>query len=649
MARLVTLSRLLLLGLFVVAACRDDQRPGLTEPGTSPLATAAQSACISENEIRTLINQVFAVLPPNPSAPLAQFNTVKRHRDAGRIAQAQAQAQSLINFILNHYGKARNPSALLTPGAAGRPRPPVAHGKASNPSALLTERVTALINALYCYVGLGETTVLILPSDGETVVSEDGTLALKVDEGGLTQNTVFKATKGLGNLISQLDNFPAIWNLEILSGGLLPGTVITVQICPDPEVFNGISNLASLLTRLRLGHQRAGGFTVLTPPEDLPTDLECGFNGPSPSSIFGMRVPGWLQRLASAVLPEKAHAAPMVFQWGFRGVGGNTSEFSPFGPIDPMLSARGVGGNTSEFAPPALSNGPAPTIQGEVGTTATPDLDKITVKTVTFETPIEGVKVTWTLAPATTVEPEGEATLCAGETGIRFTNALGQADWPCINFGPTVGYSNLKAEFDASAVGGAEVFVNTDGGETNDPGTLNFLVYTFIPEPVSEGVFDFGSGGWSYLTLSQTTAAPAGWETNAFDAFAAGFTLNAPSPFGSRASTSTACPHLLPFATPWPLGSTAPNGGSDILVRKKFSLASASALSIRVSVDNDLVEIWLNGTKLNTVLMVHENCASPGTTEDFVFSAAGVAGTNQLAIRARDRGVLAYLNVKVSQ
>jgi hypothetical protein len=168
-----------------------------------------------------------------------------------------------------------------------------------------------------------------------------------------------------------------------------------------------------------------------------------------------------------------------------------------------------------------------------------------------------------------------------------------------------------------------------------------------LAESVDAALFDFGSSGWSAKQLSETTTAPVDWYTLTFNSSGAGFAQNLAQAFGSRGEDQAGLCSALTFGASWALGTTAANGGNDILARKLFTTASPTSVEVRVSVDNDLVEVWLNGTQLNDELLVHENCASPGTGEDFTFNATTVAGTNVIAIRARDRGSLAYLNVKI--
>lgn len=93
--------------------------------------------------------------------------------------------------------------------------------------------------------------------------------------------------------------------------------------------------------------------------------------------------------------------------------------------------------------------------------------------------------------------------------------------------------------------------------------------------------------------------------------------------------------------TPWPLNT-------DILLRKQFNLpAGVSDLRVAVAIDND-VQVFVNGKDISGGLVEHEGCA---TRDSFIFSAPQsilIEGENLLAIRARDRGELSYVDAQVT-
>lgn len=161
------------------------------------------------------------------------------------------------------------------------------------------------------------------------------------------------------------------------------------------------------------------------------------------------------------------------------------------------------------------------------------------------------------------------------------------------------------------------------------------LLYA-VPIPVSAKEFTiipYLDTGYSYKVVSHDEGD--GFELPSFD--------DSDFSFGSAGfgTQSGDCPLNNPTdtKTPWELDT-------DILLRKKFFLAAATSnLQVRVAVDND-VQVFLNGIDISGGLQTHEDCASLDT---FVFTASANVGTNLLAVRARDRGVLSYIDVQTVQ
>jgi len=88
--------------------------------------------------------------------------------------------------------------------------------------------------------------------------------------------------------------------------------------------------------------------------------------------------------------------------------------------------------------------------------------------------------------------------------------------------------------------------------------------------------------------------------------------------------------------------------GTDILVRKEFDLPpGATDLVVSVAVDND-VHVFINGDDISDGIQPHEECP---TRDSFSFAVPDRllrVGTNLLAVRGRDRGVLSYLDIQVT-
>lgn len=157
-------------------------------------------------------------------------------------------------------------------------------------------------------------------------------------------------------------------------------------------------------------------------------------------------------------------------------------------------------------------------------------------------------------------------------------------------------------------------------------------VVTAPPLPIA-----YSSGGYRYLVGSQ--GHTPGFESPAFvegEEWATGAAA-----FGSGSVTEQSCPLDATVQTDWDLNT-------DLLVRKQFQLDAvpATGVQIRVAIDND-VQIFVNGTEISDGFAMHEGCA---TLDSFIFTAPSEllqTGTNLLAIRARDDGVISFLDVRV--
>ncbi len=147
----------------------------------------------------------------------------------------------------------------------------------------------------------------------------------------------------------------------------------------------------------------------------------------------------------------------------------------------------------------------------------------------------------------------------------------------------------------------------------------------------------------SYRFLIGAANHTPGFESPSFVEGAGWATGNAP--FGSGGF----CPLDPTVATNWPLGTNA--APSDILLRKFFDLPSdfTKDLEIDVAIDND-VQVWVNGHDISGGLKLHEGCAAFNEPA-FIFTVSNSilqAGQNLLAVRARDRGVVSFVDLKIT-
>jgi hypothetical protein len=173
--------------------------------------------------------------------------------------------------------------------------------------------------------------------------------------------------------------------------------------------------------------------------------------------------------------------------------------------------------------------------------------------------------------------------------------------------------------------------------------------------------------GSSYLFLDGPQGHDAGFEAPGYQT---ANWLTGNGPFGSGDQGGTVCPlnsesgFTLNHA--WVLGT-------DLTMLKTFSLPQgwSTPITITAAIDND-IQLFVNGNALTTLngvplyafsgsdagnytfnptsgFITHENCATKGSlTFSVPASFLNVGGQNVLAIRARDRGTVNYVDVKVS-
>ena len=148
-------------------------------------------------------------------------------------------------------------------------------------------------------------------------------------------------------------------------------------------------------------------------------------------------------------------------------------------------------------------------------------------------------------------------------------------------------------------------------------------------------VVPYGASGYRYQVVGADDGV--GFEQPDFDdsTFADG-----DAGFGTRQGCELNNPDDV--KTEWPVET-------DLLVRRTFELpAGTTDLVVHVAVDND-AQVFINGYDVSDGLQVHEGCP---TFDSFNFAVPdGIlqAGTNLLAVRARDRGCAAYLDVEVTR
>jgi len=177
------------------------------------------------------------------------------------------------------------------------------------------------------------------------------------------------------------------------------------------------------------------------------------------------------------------------------------------------------------------------------------------------------------------------------------------------------------------------------GGRTGSFSTFGAVNFTGQVVPFQELGHRYLIGG----------PPPSGFELPSFDASS--------WPMGQAAfgggSVATTCPSLVStIHTTWPAAS---EGSTEIVLRKRFA-GSAENVQLHVPVDND-VQVFVNGHNVTSTggsvgedgFLSHEGCADPNSAFTFtVDNSFLLAGGNLVVVRARDRGVVSYVDVKVT-
>ncbi len=637
------------LTLLVLAGCAPDTTAPLASPGDGAGSFGFPSAVGSVADLRADLERLAIRTVPNKNAFLSKFDALVAAIPGDDYGD---ELLDLLNFL-----ELQVQQRYLQPPRRGSLSDCVIPGSGSGCETVgqLYDKVVAGIKDM---VGLDSdpaATICILP-DGHTsefcrAPKEDGTqgTGFVFFPADLFDKLTFVSVKSLGetSVNSGLDEYG--FTVEIRTapvsefGSIRP----TVVACVAPGL-----NQATL-DRLLLGHRRSADkyatppFSLLPEATDPAVEAEaidyCGAANGGPS-VFGLAPESPLNRLLvgarNLFLPAQlsASSAVILATRGFSGASGSPEEFSTFRAVD--RGVTGAGGSPEEFAPQANGGDPVPAVAGEIGSEAE-NVHVLVVQTPGTGRGVNGVKVTFTLADPITDLASSEASFCNEATTVEVVTGgyddggqpMGAARIPCLAFGTEAGYKNLKAEIDPTSVDGLACVVDDNGVCLEGTDVGNYLVWS-----KSEPAPDWESAGYRYLVTTKD-GGPEDFEAPSFDD--AGWTVGS-APFGSMGiSHSCALFNHHPPVTDWPLNT-------DILVRKRFSMSAAGQVSIQVAIDND-VQVFLNGVNVSGGLNEREGCATrPGIPDPFTFYGSVQAGENVIAIRARDRGVISYLDIRVA-
>jgi hypothetical protein len=512
---------------------------------------------------------------------------------------------------------------------------------------------TALLNfetVLYCTVGL-PTAGLTLPGDP----ANGGTVNKVVFPSNNTQNVVTADGNAGVQLPPHSFNTPAVVvTISVIPNATHPlnttldqyGPFYDVKVTPESGITSDLNvglclaNGAEIPTVFLAHNISPTSIQVLPPGPSIPGLCTTQTASMSAREMLNLAMRGEVRRagselgsaLASLVLPENAYA-------GSGGKTGTTKSFSPFGGVDTKVYLK-------------TNPTPFPTQTAPAGSAvASPPSALVTTQ---LGTPVAQVNVLYSVT-------SGGGTVGGGSSSTVATDATGVA---------TVSSWVLGAG--ANSVQGVGTFADTSVHFAPAPPNSGFPQNVAV-DPANGVTYTATGGdvvpyGASYLYLDGPQGHDAGFEAPGFDA--SQWSTGA-GPFGSGDVGGTVCPlNSEPGFTLNPAWVV----GTDILLRKTFSLPAGwtAPLTITAAIDNDIA-VYVNGNPLTmlpsgaplysfvgsdagnysfsaqTGLITHENCATKGSLVFSVpLSFLNVGGTNTLAIRARDRGSVNYVDVKVS-
>jgi hypothetical protein len=574
---------------------------------------------------------ITALFPKGSSRTNAaqMYATIVVYINSGRLADAQALAFKLLDFTLKQYyaGKLIGGYSLST-----------------------QQQVLAFEIGLYCTVGL-PSTGLQLPGDPtntgivdqvvfpsttkQSVTTKNGAAGVFFPANSLNSAVLVTITPLTGNpLNTKLDQYGPFSDVNVSPASAL-GADVSVGICASANFDPATVFLAHNVSQL-INNVPTPGIEIL-PPGTAPSGL-CGITTGSISGrqVYDLAKNGDVRSatkligsaLVDLISPTNANATG-------GGITGTTRSFSPFGGVDTKVYMT-ANSTTTQSAPAgsAVQYPPSTLVKTNFGTL----LPKVNVL---FSVTSGGGTVAGGSSSTVTTDATGVATVSNWviNTGSNTVQAVGTYADPTVTFrtstisgfpqavtvDPTAGITFTATGTDVVPYGSSYTFL--DGAQGHD---LGFESTSYDVSSWNSGSGPFGSA---------TTACPLNHET--------GFTMN----------------------TAWTVGN-------DLTMRKNFPLPSwwTAPLTVTAAIDND-IQVFVNGHPLTfdpaaptvplftfsgtdagnyafnstTQFVTHENCATKGSlTFSIPASFLNLGGQNTLAIRARDRGSINYVDVKVT-
>ena len=613
----------------LITACSNDS-PNATEPSSPPSAASIVPAgCPTVTQTAEMR---VALFPRGPDRVYAagSYAAIVLFINTGRLADARTLVFRLLDFTLQRFnaGKLLGGFSLTT-----------------------RQQLLAFENGLYCTVSL-PSTGLVLPGDPsdpgtvnkivfpststQNIVTPNGNAGVQIPPNSFTGAAILVTISPLSGapLNTKLDQYGPFSDVKVTPETALIANV-SVGICPSAAIVPATVFLAHNVTQ-QVNTVATPGIEVL-----LPGATISGLCGTQTGSISGRRVFDLAANgdvrsatkllgsaLAKLILPTDANATG-------GGITGTTKAFSPFGGVDTKVYMT-ANSPTSQTAPAgsAVLSPPSTLVKTQLGGF------------------VPKVNVLFSVT-------NGGGTVAGGSSSTVATNATGVAtvsDW-VINAGSNtvqaVGtYADPTVTFAAAPAGSTfpqVVAVNPSAGITFTATGGDLVPY-----------------GSSYLYMNGTQGFDPNFGTTDFTT--TGW-LTGNGPFGTGDLGGTVCPinsdANFPPNKQWQLNQ-------DLLLLKSFPLPTwwTAPLTVDVAIDND-VAVYVNGHPLTiyqdkplyaftgsdagnyafdseTGFVTHENCANKGSLTFTIPAAFLNGGQNTLAIRARDRGTVNYVDAKVS-
>ncbi len=610
--------------LFISACSPDSNSP--TEPVAPPVQESiVPSGCPTVAQTANMITTLY----PRGRERLvaaASYVVVLLYINTGH----QADARTLVFRLLDYTFTQFNAGKL------------VGGGSLATRQALL-----AFEKGLYCTVGL-PTTGLTLPGDP----GDSGTVNKVVFPSSTTQNVVTSDGNAGVQLPPNSFNTPAVVvTISVIPNATRPlntsldqyGPFYDVKVTPESAITAGLnvglclSDGAEIPTVFLAHNTSATTIEVLPPGGTIPGLCTTPTTSMSAYDMLQLAMHGEVRRagselgsaIAKFVLPENAYA-------GSGGKTGTTKSFSPFGGVDTQVY---LSTNPTPFpaqtapAGSAVANAPSALVSTKLGT-------PVAKTNVLFSVTGGGGTVSGGSSSTVATGANGIATVGSWVVGAgaNSVQAVGTFADPSVTF--AVGAPGFPTNVSVDPVNG--VSYNATGGD----------------------VVPYGA---SYLYLDGAQGHDAGFEV---PGYSTANWLTGNGPFGSGDLGGTVCAiNSEPGFTLNPAWAI----GTDMLLRKTFPLPAnwSAPLTVTAAIDNDIA-VFVNGNPLTTLnesplyqfvgqdagnysfnstsgLVSHENCATKGSlTFTVPASFLNLGGDNTLAIRARDRGSVNYVDVKLS-